>query len=82
MRLHCDKGVLQISFQRGKVVDFWALSRFSGTIKPKNLTLSNISVLVSLPTVLLMLPSASIKTTNYFILSPILQTSPAFISYL
>ena len=39
MRLHCDRGVLQISFLRRKVVDFWALSHFSGTIMPENLTL-------------------------------------------
>lgn len=39
MRLHCDRGVLQISFPRGKVVDFWALSRFLDTIMPENMTL-------------------------------------------
>ena len=36
MRLNCDREVLQISFQLGKVVDFWALSHFSGTIEPEN----------------------------------------------
>ena len=45
MRLHCDRGVLQISFQRGKVVDFWALSHFSGTIELENLTLCSINIM-------------------------------------
>ena len=39
MRLHCDRGVLQIPFQWRKLVDLWAFSHFLATIVPDNRTL-------------------------------------------